>query len=88
MRPINLWCVTLTLDTFEIFESDLPDRLIQITEEIYQDDCAFVQKCYDEQGYLKGQLPEKAKYTLRLIFREVAYRQFLIRQQPPNQEPL
>ena len=64
-------------DTFEIIESDLPARLANITEEIYQDNYEFVQECFDESGFLKDSLSEKAKHELRLIFKDVAYRQFL-----------
>ncbi|ADY55196.1 hypothetical protein Sgly_0847 [Syntrophobotulus glycolicus DSM 8271] len=66
-------------DTFEIIESDLPARLANITEEIYQDNCEFIQECFDESGFLKDSLSEKAKHELRLIFKDVAYRQFLCR---------
>lgn len=68
-------------DTFEIIESDLPNKLINITEEIYQNSFEFIQECYDETGFLKDRLSEKTKYELRLIFKEVAYRQFLFNQQ-------
>ena len=64
-------------DTFEIIESDLPNKLTNITEEEYQDDYETVRECYDASGYLKNELPEKKKHTLRLIFKELAYRQFL-----------
>lgn len=68
-------------DTFEIIESDLPTKLTNITEEVYQDNFEFVQDCFDVDGYLKEGLPEKAKHELRLIFKDVAYRQFLVNQE-------
>lgn len=68
-------------DTFEIIESDLPTKLTNITEEVYQDNFEFVQDCFDEDGYLKEGLPEKSKHELRLIFKDVAYRQFLVNQE-------
>lgn len=68
-------------DTFEIIESDLPNRLTNITVEEYQDDYEAVRECYDTSGFLKGDLPEKKKHTLRLIFKEVAYRRFLREQE-------
>jgi len=64
-------------DTFEIFESDLPNKLASISEELYEDDFEFVKECYDDNGDLKETVTEKAKHTLRLIFKEVAYRQFI-----------
>ncbi len=64
-------------DTFEIIESDLPTKLTNITEEIYQDNFEFIQECFDETGFLKDGLPEKVKHELRLIFKDVAYRQFI-----------
>lgn len=67
-------------DTFEIIESDLPTKLTNITEEVYQDNFEFVQDCFDKDGYLKEGLPEKSKHELRLIFKDVAYRQFLVNQ--------
>lgn len=68
-------------DTFEIIESDLPAKLTQINEAIYQNNCEFVQECFDEYGFLKEDLSEKKKHELRLIFKDVAYRQFLINQE-------
>lgn len=68
-------------DTFEIIESDLPNKLSNITEDIYLDDFDFVKDCYDEFGFLKNQLTEKSKHKLRLIFKEVAYRQFILQQE-------
>jgi hypothetical protein len=67
-------------DSFEIFESELPDKLMSITEEIYGSDFEFVKGCYEESGHLKLGLPEKSKHTLRLIFKEVAYRLFIAQQ--------
>ena len=68
-------------DTFEIIESDLPTKLTNIAEEIYQDNFEYVQECFDESGYLKEGLSEKTKHELRLIFKDVAYRQFLANQE-------
>lgn len=64
-------------DTFEIYESDLPLKLISITEEIYLENYDFVRGCYDENGDIINSLREKEKHLLRLIFKEVAYRQFI-----------
>ncbi len=68
-------------DTFEIFESELPNRLNNISEELYGDDYEFVLDCYDEDGRLKETITEKVKHKLRLIFKDVAYRQFILAQE-------
>jgi hypothetical protein len=68
-------------DTFEILESDLPNKLLGITEEVYLNDYDFVNDCYDENGNLKDTVSEKEKHTLRLIFKDVAYRQFMKKQE-------
>lgn len=68
-------------DTFEIIESDLPNKISGITPEIYQDDYEFVCECFDETGFLKNNLPEKSKHILRMIFKKVAYRQFIAQQE-------
>lgn len=68
-------------DTFEIIESALPNQLLNISKDFYLDDFEFVKDCYDENGHLKTGLPERAKHKLRLIFKEVAYRQFLLIQE-------
>lgn len=72
-------------DTFEIIESDLPTKLINITEEVYPDNFEFVQSCFDDKGYLKESLPEKSKHELRLILKAVAYRQFLANAQEQSE---
>jgi hypothetical protein len=68
-------------DTFEIIESDLPEHLKTIDEETYPDDYELVRDCYDEDGYLKETVSEKQKHILRLVFKDVAYRQFISSQQ-------
>lgn len=73
-------------DTFEIIESDLPTKLTNITVELYQDNFDFVQECFDEEsGFLKEGLSEKVKYELRLIFKDIAYRQFIQKQEQQEQ---
>jgi len=68
-------------DTFELLESDLPNKLFVISDEVYQDKFSFVLECYDSQGYLKTGLSEKIKHELRQIFKDVAYREFLRNQE-------
>lgn len=75
-------------DTFEILESDLPSKLSNITEEEYQNDFDFVNDCYDEDGNLKDTVSEKEKHTLRLIFKDIAYRQFMRKQEEEQPEQI
>ncbi len=72
-------------DTFEIIESDLPEHLQTIDEETYPDDYELVRDCYDEDGYLKETVSEKQKHVLRLVFKDVAYRQFISSQKSEPQ---
>ena len=72
-------------DTFEILESDLPSKLNSITEEEYHNDYEFVKDCYDVDGNLKETVSEKEKHTLRLIFKDIAYRQFINKQEQLEQ---
>ncbi len=64
-------------DTFELIESDLPNKLIHLSEEIYGENYYFVKDSFDDTGYIKSNLSEKDKHALRLIFKDIAYRQFL-----------
>ena len=64
-------------DSFEVMESDLPAKLLNITEDEYLEDYEIVKDCYDKYGFLKTNLSDKSKHILRLVFKEVAYRQFL-----------
>ncbi len=63
-------------DTLELLESDIPEQLAVINEEIYGSDTDFIFECYPE-GHIKDPISEKEKHQLKLIFKEVAYRQFL-----------
>lgn len=74
-------------DTFEIIESDLPNKLYNISEDVYSDNFEYVQSCYDESGFLKENLSEKTKHKLSLIFKDVAYRQFLFNQESELDQP-
>lgn len=67
-------------DNFEILESDLPDKISEITEDIYGNDFEFVKDCYEASGHLKSGLPEKKKHMLKLIFKDLAYRLFVTQQ--------
>jgi len=67
-------------DTGDIIGDELPDKLSDIAEEIYAMNCEFVKDCYPE-GKQKDHLTEKERYTLRSIFRDVAYSLFLAKEQ-------
>lgn len=71
-------------DTFEILESDLPNKLTNITEEIYGADFEMVNECYPN-GYLKDPISEKQKHVLKLIFKDVAYKEFMKREEEQEQ---
>ena len=73
-------------DTFEIIESDLPEHLQTIDEETYPNDYELVRECYDENGYLKDSVSEKQKHVLRLVFKDLAYRQFISSQKSEPQK--
>lgn len=66
-------------DTFELFDSDLPEKLLEITEEIYGQDFEFVAECYPS-GFIKDSITDKEKHMLRMIFKDVSYKQFLLNQ--------
>jgi hypothetical protein len=63
-------------DTLELLETDIPEQLTDMSEEVYGSDVEFIFECYPE-GHIKSPISEKEKHTLKLIFKEVAYRQFL-----------
>lgn len=73
-------------DTFSILETDLPDKIVNISEEIYKNDFDFVRSCYDSEGYLKEDIGEKAKNSLRFIFKDIAYRLFIEQQNKENEK--
>lgn len=63
-------------DSFEIMELDLPDKLSEVSKERYGVHAGFVSECYSE-GFLKKEVSERDKSTLKTIFKEVAYAQFV-----------
>lgn len=68
-------------DTFEILESELPNKVCDILPETYLNDFELVRDSYDENDFLKPNLPEKTKHQLRMVFKELAYKQFIERQE-------
>jgi hypothetical protein len=78
-------------DTFEIYDSELPEKLSNISKFEMLEDFNHIKVCYDEDGFLKKDLSEKQKYKLKLIFKDIAYKIFLNLQfqtTPPEGEQL
>jgi hypothetical protein len=73
-------------DTFTIIESDLPNKLINISEEDYKNHFEFVKSCYDENGFIRDDISEKSKHQLSLIFKDVAFRQFITNQETEQEQ--
>lgn len=74
-------------DTFEVLESDVPNKLTGITEDMYGANFDLVNDCYPD-GYLRADISEKKKHTLRRVFKDVAYKQFVknAEEQQPQQD--
>lgn len=65
-------------DTCEIMGEDVPVKIIEPLEEIYGVNFNFIKDCYSEENFqLKGNISERHKMTLKIIFKEVAYKEFL-----------
>ena len=67
-------------DTFEILDLELPQKLNSVQEEIYGINIDFINECYPD-GVLKEGITEKDSQTLKSIFKDVAYSQFLENEQ-------
>lgn len=61
--------------TLELLESDMPELLKEINADIYGSNTDFIFQYYPI-GRLKESISEKEKHMPKLIFMEVAYRQF------------
>ncbi|MBL7780493.1 MAG: hypothetical protein JNM22_04680 [Saprospiraceae bacterium] len=77
----------LNPDTFEIMELDLPDKLSEISKEIYGLHVEFISECYPD-GFLKNEISERDKATLKTVFKEVAYAQFISKEEKTPNETL
>ncbi|TAF08840.1 MAG: hypothetical protein EAZ75_10150 [Flavobacteriia bacterium] len=66
-------------DTFEIIETDLPYKLSQINEDIFGEETSFILECYPD-GFLSNTISEKQRHHLKLIFKEIAFNQFVFNQ--------
>jgi len=67
-------------DTFELLESDLPNELKEVSEDLFGEDFTFVQQSYPD-GFLLSPISDKNKLRLKLIFKDVAYRLFIEKQE-------
>lgn len=63
-------------DTCEIIGDDIPVKIEEPSEELYGINFDFVKDCYPE-GKIKTGLTKREKHTLKTIFKEVAYAQFM-----------
>ena len=67
-------------DTFEMLDLELPQKLNNVQEEIYGTNMDFINECYPD-GVLKEGITEKDSQTLKSIFKDTAYSQFLENEQ-------
>ncbi len=70
----------LNPDTFEIMDMDLPDKINLDDEGIYGLHIDFVRECYPD-GAVSNTISERDRHRIKNILKEVAYIQFLQRQQ-------
>jgi hypothetical protein len=66
-------------DTGEILDENLPEKLLNIEQEIYGDNTEFLLKCYPS-GKLKKGLTRRDKHIIKSILTQVAYNQFIEQQ--------
>lgn len=75
----------IDLDTGEVLEEVLPEMLSHIDEDIYGDDVEFMNKCYPD-GRLRDDLSKRDKHLIKSVITQVAYAQFIDKQQEDNGE--
>ena len=63
-------------DTCEIIGDDIPIKIEEPSEELYGINYGFVKDCYPDCK-IKAGLTKREKHTLKTIFKEVAYTQFM-----------
>jgi len=69
-------------DTCEIMGEEIPQCIAEPDEEDYGINIDFIKDCYSEEGYrLKKTLTKHQKITLSRVLKEVAYKQFVKKQQ-------
>ena len=66
-------------DSGEILDENLPEKLLNIEQEIYGDNTDFLLKCYPS-GKLKKGLTRRDKHIIKSILTQVAYKQFIEQQ--------
>ena len=67
-------------DTGTVVDEALPETLSQIIEDVYGDDVEFMNKCYPE-GKLREDLSKRDKHLIKFVIAQVAYAQFIDKQQ-------
>jgi len=67
-------------DTFELIESDLPNELSEISTDLFGENDKLVENAYPD-GILSTTLTEKEKAKLKSIFKDVAYKLFIQKQE-------
>ncbi len=67
-------------DTGAIVDDPLPEILSQIEESIFGNNTEFIHKCYPK-GKLKENLSKRDKHLIKTFIAQIAYTQFLERQQ-------
>lgn len=77
----------LNPDTFEIMEMDLPDTISLDDEALYGTHIEFVRECYPN-GELNEAISERDRHRIKNILKEVAYTQFMQRQQETEEGPV
>ena len=71
-------------DTLEITDLDLPD-VIDLKDEAFAEDLDFVGECYPD-GNLDKSISDHKKHSLKLIFKEVAYKHYIDKQNKTEKE--
>jgi hypothetical protein len=73
-------------DTSEIIGEEIPQRICEPNEEDYGVNIDFVKDCYPGDGFLlRESLTKHQKITLSRVLKEVAYKQFIKRQQETDE---
>lgn len=63
-------------DTLELFELELPNNLIAISEDLFGDDAEFLQGCYPK-GKLKETLSDSERHKVKTLLADYAYSRYL-----------
>lgn len=67
-------------DTGTVVDEALPETLSPIDDNVYGDDAEFMNKCYPE-GKLREDLSKRDKHLIKSVIAQVAYAQFIDKQQ-------